>query len=101
MQNSERTDKRVKIMSEILSGIQAIKMYAWEKSFAKLVAHIRKYDNTRNFRLIFFHFKLGLDLQEGNEYHSLDILHSSNNFFDEVFTENCAISELVCIYFFW
>lgn len=42
MKNSKRTDTRVKIMNEILTGIQAIKMYAWEKSFAKLVAHIRK-----------------------------------------------------------
>lgn len=40
--NSERTDQRVQIMNEILAGIQAIKMYAWEMSFAKLVAQIRK-----------------------------------------------------------
>lgn len=31
------TDKRVRIMNEILTCIKLIKMYAWEKSFAKAV----------------------------------------------------------------
>lgn len=42
LKNAERTDFRVKIMNEILLGIQVIKMYAWEKSFAKMVDQIRK-----------------------------------------------------------
>lgn len=42
MKNITRTDLRVKIMDEILYGIQVIKMYAWEKSFAKIVGHIRR-----------------------------------------------------------
>lgn len=42
MKNTKRTDIRVKIMNEILLGIQVIKMYAWENSFAKLVDRIRK-----------------------------------------------------------
>lgn len=29
-------------MNEIISGVQVIKMYAWEKPFAKLIAYTRK-----------------------------------------------------------
>lgn len=36
------TDNRVKLMSEICSGIQVIKMYAWEKPFEKVVELARK-----------------------------------------------------------
>lgn len=37
-----RTDRRVKLMNEIVTGIQVIKMYAWEKPFEKMVALLRK-----------------------------------------------------------
>ena len=36
------TDKRVKVMNEVLSGIRVIKMYAWEYAFRDLVATIRR-----------------------------------------------------------
>ncbi|KAL5288615.1 ABCC4.2 family protein [Megaselia abdita] len=34
-------DKRIKLMNEVIQGIQVIKMYAWEKSFAKIISKLR------------------------------------------------------------
>ncbi|XP_055381017.1 probable multidrug resistance-associated protein lethal(2)03659 [Condylostylus longicornis] len=42
MRMAKRTDFRIKLMNEIIRGIQVIKMYAWEKSFACIVGEARK-----------------------------------------------------------
>ena len=41
-ETAKKTDIRIRIMSEIIQGIKVIKMYAWENSFAKLIAEARK-----------------------------------------------------------
>ncbi|XP_014467785.1 PREDICTED: multidrug resistance-associated protein 4-like [Dinoponera quadriceps] len=35
------TDRRVQLMSELIAGIQVVKMYAWEKPFSKIVSITR------------------------------------------------------------
>ena len=35
------TDKRVKVMNELISGVRLIKMYAWEWAFREYVKEIR------------------------------------------------------------
>lgn len=42
LQTAQRTDERVRLMNEILQGIQVIKMYAWEKPFGKIVEWSRQ-----------------------------------------------------------
>lgn len=42
LQVAQRTDQRVKLMAEVIAGIQVIKMYAWEIPFEKIIRFARK-----------------------------------------------------------
>ena len=37
------TDRRIKVMNEVITGIRVIKMYAWEYAFSDVVNKIRRY----------------------------------------------------------
>ena len=37
------TDERLVVMNEIISGIRAVKMYAWEWNFKDVVYDLRRY----------------------------------------------------------
>ena len=47
MSTAIHTDERIRTMNEILSGMRVIKMYTWEKPFAKLIKYCRKYSCVR------------------------------------------------------
>ncbi|XP_019856381.1 PREDICTED: multidrug resistance-associated protein 4-like isoform X2 [Amphimedon queenslandica] len=38
------TDRRVKVMNEVISGMRVIKMYGWEYAFSQLVSRIRRHE---------------------------------------------------------
>ncbi|XP_031342463.1 probable multidrug resistance-associated protein lethal(2)03659 isoform X2 [Photinus pyralis] len=42
LKTSTERDNRLRLMNEIIHGINVIKMYAWEKPFAKMIDKIRK-----------------------------------------------------------
>ncbi|KAF5288561.1 hypothetical protein FQA39_LY15340 [Lamprigera yunnana] len=50
---SIRRDERLRITNEIIQGIKVIKMYAWEKPFAKIIAKCRKLE-INSFKVLFY-----------------------------------------------
>ena len=40
-----KTDRRIRLMNEIVNGLKVIKMYTWEEPFARLVHKARKVQN--------------------------------------------------------
>ena len=42
VQTAGKTDRRIRLMNEIVNGMKVIKMYTWEKPFASLVHESRE-----------------------------------------------------------
>jgi ATP-binding cassette subfamily C (CFTR/MRP) protein 4 len=42
MRVAVRTDHRIRLMNDVISGIQTVKMHTWEESFANLVKQARR-----------------------------------------------------------
>lgn len=42
MQSALRTDERVRLIHEIITSIQVVKMYAWERPFSRLISRARE-----------------------------------------------------------
>ncbi|XP_060872047.1 probable multidrug resistance-associated protein lethal(2)03659 isoform X2 [Metopolophium dirhodum] len=56
LKTAKKADERICLMNEIISGIQVIKMYTWEKPFSKLIEYLRKMEVKQIERSIFIGF---------------------------------------------
>ncbi|CAG9768551.1 unnamed protein product [Ceutorhynchus assimilis] len=70
-----KTDERIRLMNEIIGGVQVIKMYTWEKPFTKLVEIIRR-----------------LEMKEIRKNSILKAIHASFNLFlTKVLVYSCIL----------
>jgi hypothetical protein len=53
-----KVDSRIRLLSDTINGIRAIKMFTWEKPFAKLIDNARKlsfvYCSSRKYKNVCF-----------------------------------------------
>lgn len=79
-------DDRIKLMSEVLTGIKTLKLYAWEKSFEKLITNIRAkeikllkmkqyYDSVKYFIWSVAPFYVSISLSLSNNYDKLFLIN--------------------------
>ena len=71
MKSALLTDRRVKIMSEVISGMRVIKMYAWEHAFKRVVGTIRRLEISVSKNLLpssLIHFLTGWRLAQSSSH---------------------------------
>ena len=56
VETATKTDRRIRLMNEIINGMKVIKMYTWEKPFARLVHEARKKEIRVIRKAAFFRF---------------------------------------------
>ena len=42
LKTAEARDKRLKVMNEVVYGVRAVKIYAWEMNFADIIKQLRR-----------------------------------------------------------
>ena len=56
VETATKTDRRIRLMNEIINGMKVIKMYTWEKPFARMVHEARKDEISVIRKTAFFRF---------------------------------------------
>ena len=64
VETATKTDRRIRLMNEIINGMKVIKMYTWEKPFAQLVQEARKEEIRVIRKTAFFRFGLDFKIQK-------------------------------------
>ena len=64
VETATKTDRRIRLMNEIINGMKVIKMFTWEKPFGRLVHEARKEEIQVIRKTAFFRLSLVFEIRE-------------------------------------